>query len=255
MLLLVQFLYRLSFGMAAAMVVTSPRKVTSGYYRNNCYVLLGLNVLAALAARAGATDERGLPWQPAAAAAVIAYVAAVMWLYEKPQAGVVQLAVVAAFTLLGTLDSAVPIGATMSSSADGWLWLVDAAASGLLLGVTMAAMLLGHWYLNAPGMQIAPLQKLNALIGVAVLLRTVVCAIGLVHYCGLPTHEFAQSLMLGLRWLAGLGGTAGLVVMTWSTLKIPNTQAATGMLYVAVITTFLGELLGQLLSVSIGYPL
>jgi hypothetical protein len=43
--------------------------------------------------------------------------------------------------------------------------------------------------------------------------------------------------------------------MTWSTLKIPNTQAATGMLYVAVITTFLGELVGQLLSSGKAYPL
>ena len=36
--------------------------------------------------------------------------------------------------------------------------------------------------------------------------------------------------------------------MSWQTLKIPNTQSATGILYVAVITTFLGELTAQLLS-------
>ncbi len=50
-------------------------------------------------------------------------------------------------------------------------------------------------------------------------------------------------------------GTAVLVGMTLSTLKIPNTQAATGMLYVAVITTFLGELVGRLLSVGRDYAL
>ena len=32
------------------MAVTSPRLVTSGYYRNNAYVLLGMNVLAAVVA-------------------------------------------------------------------------------------------------------------------------------------------------------------------------------------------------------------
>jgi hypothetical protein len=50
-------------------------------------------------------------------------------------------------------------------------------------------------------------------------------------------------------------GTALLVAMTRSTLNLPNTQAATGMLYVAVITTFLGELVGQLLSAANVYPL
>ena len=45
------------------------------------------------------------------------------------------------------------------------------------------------------------------------------------------------------------------MVMTWYTLKVPNTQSATGILYVAVITTFLGELSGQLLSATSGYPL
>jgi hypothetical protein len=36
--------------------------------------------------------------------------------------------------------------------------------------------------------------------------------------------------------------------MAWQTLKIPNTQSATGILYVAVIAVFLGELTAQLLS-------
>ena len=38
--------------------------------------------------------------------------------------------------------------------------------------------------------------------------------------------------------------------MSWQTLKIPNTQSATGILYVAVITTFLGELTSLLLSAA-----
>jgi hypothetical protein len=41
-------------------------------------------------------------------------------------------------------------------------------------------------------------------------------------------------------------GTLALAVMTWQTLKIPNTQSATGILYVAVIATFLGELVALL---------
>ena len=43
--------------------------------------------------------------------------------------------------------------------------------------------------------------------------------------------------------------------MTWKTLKIPNTQSATGILYVAVIAVFLGELTSQLLSARTAFPL
>ena len=46
-----------------------------------------------------------------------------------------------------------------------------------------------------------------------------------------------------------------LAVMTWQTLKIPNTQSATGILYVAVIGVFIGELTSQLLSAHASFPL
>ena len=50
--------------------------------------------------------------------------------------------------------------------------------------------------------------------------------------------------MFGLQWLAGILGTSLVAVMTWQTLKIPNTQSATGILYVGVIFVFLGEMAG-----------
>jgi hypothetical protein len=50
MLVLTQFVLRLSFGLAFSMGLTSSRQVTSGYFRNHAYVLLGLNVLATLVA-------------------------------------------------------------------------------------------------------------------------------------------------------------------------------------------------------------
>ncbi|MGC3968749.1 MAG: hypothetical protein QM775_15680 [Pirellulales bacterium] len=257
MLLLVQFVYRLAFGMAAAMAVTSPRQVTSGYFRNNLYVLLGMTVLVALAAFAGVVEPALLPKWPAVAAAVLSYVGAACWLYEKSRAGIVVLVAIAVLTLIGALY-AVPT--TFAESAREPFWqaaaYADAVAAGLLLGVTMAAMLLGHWYLNAPGMPMQPLRRLTLWLGAAVLLRTVVSAVGLWGFWNSgAVLEPAEQIMLALRWLAGMGGTAVLVVMTWTTLKIPNTQAATGMLYVAVITTFLGELVGQLLSAGRLYPL
>jgi len=267
-LLLTQFLYRLSFGMAAAMAITPPKQVTSGYYRNNLYVLLGLNALAAIVAWGGATTASlgALPRAPATIAAVLCYFGAACWLYEKPRAGIAILIAVSVVSLYGALATT-PIPVTthplIPFAEKGLLAYAGVVTSGLLLGTTMAAMLLGHWYLNAPGMRIGPLFRLTIGMGVALFAQTIVSGIGLTLVFltdvfsvgtgnGLGT---AQQFMLALRWLAGIFGTAGLIAMTISTLKIPNTQAATGMLYVAVITTFLGELIGQLLSSGSLYPL
>ena len=46
---------------------------------------------------------------------------------------------------------------------------------------------------------------------------------------------------LYLRWLSGIAGTLLLAAMTWQTLRIPNTQSATGLLYVMVVLVFIGE--------------
>ena len=127
---------------------------------------------------------------------------------------------------------------------------------GLVLGLTMAAMLLGHWYLNSPGMELAPLRRLLVLMAVAVVAQIVVCAVGLVgHLQGVEHASYSWWLFVLLRWSFGLVGVLGLIWMAWETLKIPNTQSATGILYVAVIGVFVGELTGLLLSAESAFPL
>ena len=60
--ILIQFLLRASFGLAAAMAITPRCKVTSGFYRNHLYVILGMCVLATLAALSLPASER--TWLP-----------------------------------------------------------------------------------------------------------------------------------------------------------------------------------------------
>ncbi|MCA9267114.1 MAG: hypothetical protein KDA41_01520, partial [Planctomycetales bacterium] len=131
----------------------------------------------------------------------------------------------------------------------------DVLTSGLLVGSTLTAMFLGHWYLNTPTMQLSPLRRLVILMGVAVGLRAIVSGVGLGLEMADFTHSATVAWFVGLRWLSGIGAVALLVVMTWQTLKIPNTQSATGILYVGVICCFLGELTSQLLSVETHFPL
>ena len=260
MFVLIQFLLRASFGMAAAMAGTPSKQVTSGYYRNHLYVILGLNVLATLVAISHGGD---FPYWPPLTAAVLSYVGSVAWLYEKKTVGVVFLTAIAAVCLIGAWI--IPQGVTVAPAdclsesgfpypGQAFLRFFDPLSGGLLLGETLAAMFLGHWYLNTPTMKLAPLKQLVLAMGAAVLLRAAVCGTGLaltLEYC--PPHTLSIWFVL-LRWLAGLIGTLGVVWMTWETLKIPNTQSATGILYVGVILTFIGELASLLMSQGGAYP-
>lgn len=249
MQILTQFLFRLSFGLALGMAITPPRKVTSGYFRNHLYVLLGLNVLAALVALAA--PEQFRLWPPLAGAA-LSYFGAAVWLYEKRRAGGVVLAVVAVVSLAGARLSTPSLSSGVELLAAQVLRWADPPTAGLLLGSTIAAMFLGHWYLNTPTMELAPLRRLVLLMAVAIVLRAAVCAVGLA--LEFQTGGQPQIAFVALRWLSGLLGALALCVMTWKTLKIPNTQSATGILYVAVIAVFLGELTSQLLSAHTTFP-
>jgi hypothetical protein len=262
--LLIQFVFRLSFGLALAMWLTPSKLVTGGFYRVHLWVLLGLSTLAALAAffhpdRQSGDDSRIWNWvlAVAVAAGIASYTGAVIWLYEKSTVGKIALAVVACTTLAGAA-LATPwhkyISADRLSIEGLTLGILDLFAGGLLLGATFTAMLLGHWYLNTPTMKLLPLKRLVLLMGVAVVLRTILAAAGLSlelshHALGTATMWFVV-----LLWASGLVCTLVLAIMTWETLKIPNTQSATGILYVGMVCCFLGELTSQLLSVETLYP-
>lgn len=284
--LLIQFLLRLSFGLAAGMAITSSKKVTSGYFRNHLYVTLGLATLAAMVSYAAVPKTFWF----CVATAVASYVGSVFWLYEKPLAGKVMLALVMfssgaglivqypgqyrmkreqtnfvqKYDSLYVLEHSRDGGEPYYDEAFMAPGLVNSAllgfagvfTSGLLLGMTMAAMLLGHWYLNTPTMELVPLRRLIIAMGAAVFLQAVVSALGLwgeVTYANhIPTQWW---LFLLLRWLFGIVGVAVLAWMAWQTLKIPNTQSATGILYVAVIGTFVGETMALLLSAESLFPL
>jgi hypothetical protein len=261
MLVLSQFVLRLSFGLALAMAFTSPWKVSSGFFRNHSYVLLGLNVLATLAA----LSSRGqLPWWQPLIAAVLSYLCAIAMLYERTSLGLRILALIAALSLtdaivtqtvstIGGLPA--PIVESALSGGVKTLWGFNAVSSGMLLGFTIAAMFLGHWYLNTPEMELGPLRRLLILMAMSVILRAVCNGLGFVLELQEPGLSSTQFILIGLRWIAGIIGTAALAAMSWQTLKIPNAQSATGILYVAVITTFLGELTSLLLSRGTAFPL
>jgi hypothetical protein len=250
MQILAQFLLRLAFGLAVGMGITSSRQVSSGYFRNHLYVTLGLMTLAALVL---VTLSPAAMWFTFAAA-VLSYFGSVAWLYESRGVGKTTLWLVAACGLVAAVLT--PYAATQTTfQLDAWHALA-APTSGAALGLVFASMLLGHWYLNAPGMELAPLRRLLIAAAIAIVAQAALSCAGIVAEVSARSNiTVAWQLFIVLRWSFGLIGVLALLWMAWRTLEIPNTQSATGILYVAVLGVFIGELTGLLLSAESAYPL
>ena len=236
MRLLVDFLCRFGWGMALALALTPSSLVPAGFFRVNLLVVLGLASVAACLAR---IEVPGPAWAVAAAASVIAWVGSVAWFGERTRMG--QTCCSLAAILLATATVLVQVQAGVAPAG-------EALVSGLVVGLTVHAMLLGHWYLNAPGMSVAALVRMIdwalAAWGVQLVLSLAAVA---VDPGAVRTADGTATALLSLRWLAGLIGLPVLLVMSRKTLDIPNTQSATGILYVACLAAILGELTAQLL--------
>ena len=147
-----------------------------------------------------------------------------------------------------------------SEGSSGWA-IANAAAAAGLLGVSMGAMLLGHYYLTAPWMSLAPLRRLIAGIFVASVVRAAVTGGAVAMYLQTPPESPYLSgpadwgLYVMLRWVMGIGGPIVLSVLVWKTVQLKATQAATGILYVVVLLVLIGEATGVALDRLAGAPL
>jgi hypothetical protein len=257
MRLLVDFLCRFGWGLSMALVLTPAALVPAGFFRVNMLVVLGLATFAALLC---GQSFPGLGWLLPAAAAVTAWMASVAWYAERTRPGMVLCGVTAVLLAAATtLVQFAPGGATggtewsVGNGASGWTGVGVALLSGLVTGLTVHAMLLGHWYLNAPGMRVDVLRRMIdvALVAWGVQLVVALAWVGLAGATNASVSGGPTTLALvSLRWLAGLAGLPVLLWLSRKTLDIPNTQSATGILYVACLAAILGELTAQLLAVA-----
>ena len=242
MRLLIDFLCRFGWGLSLALAVTPAALVPSGFFRVNLLVVLGLATFASLLER---TAVPGAAWMLPAAAAVVAWLGSVAWLAERKAAGIAACGVCAVLMAAATV-TAQPRPTPLP------------LLSGLVVGLTVHAMLLGHWYLNAPGMRVDALRRMIDVALVAWLPQLVIATLeaGSVRLLGdasagpAVVASATTSSLLALRWLAGLVGLPVLLWMSRKTLDIPNTQSATGILYVACLAAIIGELAAQLLAAS-----
>jgi hypothetical protein len=155
MTLLVDFLCRFGWGLSLALVLTPAALVPGGFFRVNLLVILGLSTFAALLAR---TAVPGPLWLLPAVTAIAAWMGSIVWLAERRRAGVFFCGLCAALLAAATVWLS-PGWDSPGLNSTGRLVLAR-LLSGLVVGLTVHAMLLGHWYLNAPGMRVDALRRL-----------------------------------------------------------------------------------------------
>ncbi|TXT24265.1 MAG: hypothetical protein FD138_3099 [Planctomycetota bacterium] len=290
--MIAQFALRLICGMSLMWALMPRRQVTSGFFRIQNLVVMGLGVLATLAAGMEArplfTNRQlaDLGWLPVlmsvtvgliAALGVLGFVGSVLWTLERrigaERVGfgvcLISTALIVSPLCLPSVtiyihDTAVSIGPPETSSRFmNALTAVSEFAGAAVLGSTVVGMLLGHWYLTTPTMSIDPLKRLNKLLGIAGVLRLLVSmtVVGLLSAGMLDTSDMTVRLAtvprawFSLRWLAGIIGPLVVSLMVWRILKYRNTQAATGVLFVGVILAFIGDMTAALLLRETGLPL
>ena len=157
-------------------------------------------------------------------------------------------------------------GIDISRDAPGLMPLLTVASflsSVALLGGACGAMVLGHWYLVVPSLDVSHLQSIVRLhIGSTVVRVVVVAAAVMIAIVtwepGVPNFEryifSIDGIFFWQRVLFGLGGPAVLSYLTWETAKIQSTQSATGILYVDFFTVIVGEVLAKYVLLSTKVP-
>jgi len=237
------FCLRVAVGLMAALLLLIPGHVNPRFFRAQNWIALGLTITAATFARHFATLSL---WVAFVISILLAFVGSIIWALEGAPGGrwVVLLAVLSLSTSLTLAEwNRDDVGSLN-------LRLAADAASAALLGAAMTAMLLGHFYLIAPGMSLTPLMRLLAVLAGAILLRMSIAGWGLWSWSSehsLSNLDNETVLWLPVRWGVGFLGPLVLAWLAWLSVRIRSTQSATGILYVAVVFCFLGELTGQLL--------
>lgn len=248
--MLATFLMQLIAGISLMWTLMPRRQVTSGFFRIQMLLVMGLSVVVVLTAgRFEAAPKLGmLIGGIGVGMAIAAFIGSVFWTLERRVAG----AVLCFAINIAAMAAVVQIGFNGLPNA-GALPLASLLATAGVLGGTVTGMLLGHWYLTAPTMSILPLTKLTQVLLICVLVRLSVSAL-----CwwtgGDAIHGSLLWSWFALRWIAGILAPLLLCGMTLRILRYRNTQAATGVLFAAVILSFIGEMSATLLSSELHRP-
>ena len=148
--------------------------------------------------------------------------------------------------------------APRDAGGDSWT-VVGALAGGLFFGAVILIMNLGHWYLVSRSLPFRLLARGAALFAGLAVFRTLYLAAAMASHPGseglralLSVEKDALFFLFRVLW--GIVGPLALSYFIWRTAEMKSNQAATGLLYVALVFVLIGELLSSYLTVATGFP-
>ena len=262
-MILFLFLSHLAVGIVFSLVFVSREAGVKFFRFNAGLAVILLAVAFALRppeASAGEAGRIALIALAVAEAAMLLYWGTVGRSLASIRPGIVGTAVAAG--LVALVGQAIAQAQGVSAQV---MTVASFLSSAALLGGACTAMILGHWYLVIPSLQVSHLQSIVKVHIASMVVRVVVVVaavyVAIVSWQPGMGPSFrgyilsVSGIFFWQRVLFGLLGPGLLSYLTWETAKIRSTQSATGILYVVVIFCFLGELTGQLLLGSTGYAL
>ena len=211
-----------------------------------------------------ASIARSLIALVASTALVILYWATVGRMFTRFRTVILALAVIAGLFAIALQAVDLSAGRSLPLVA---LTVASFLTSAAMLGGACTAMILGHWYLVIPSMQVSHLQSIVRLHIASMAARVVV--VGAAVWFALATGYAANpvigptfrryimsvdGIFFWQRILFGLAGPAVLSYLTWETAKIRSTQSATGILYVDFFTVVVGEVLAKYIVLATHVP-
>lgn len=246
--MLVLFVLRLALGLLAGLLILSPNEIAPRFYRTHFLTVFSLGIIALIFPPPNEPSQ--LYFICLITAMIVSLLMALFITLEYTPKGRLS-------ALMPLLGIGLAIWQLQDQQQPTWL-LINDMTSAFFLGMTVTVMLLGHSYLISPTMSISPLMRLLVGVFIAIGLRLLIAGIALYfwtrHHSLFNFRDIAV-LWLPMRWALGFIGPAVLTWMAWQCGKIRSTQSATGILYIAVVLCFLGELTAQLLLTETGYPL
>ena len=136
--------------------------------------------------------------------------------------------------------------------------------AAVLLGTVHSGMWFGHWYLVTPDLPVIYLKRFNTVLICTLLGMALLLSLNIFFRQQstdvVPFNLFYQ-IIFSMRLLIGIGGTLLLYFITWDCLRpksvardvLGATRAATGFLFIAIITVFLGEFCSRFLLLAMRF--
>ncbi len=236
-------------GIAFLLLFFPPKTLGKGFFSLHGIVALGFALLARL------LQPAGLPWL--ASGAAIGFLALYVPAAYADRAGLARPLLAAGAAAAGWAMARVALVAPRTPG-DAWT-VTGAALGGLFFGAVLLVMNLGHWYLVSRSLPFRLLARGAALFAALAVARTLLlgAAVAVNPAPGgleslLSLEKDALFFLFRVMW--GIVGPLALSYFIWKTADMKSNQAATGLLYVALVFVLIGELLSSYLTVATGFP-